>query len=110
MTYKDVSAMLASFGLPYAYYQFEEETAKPPPFICFYYPRASDLLADNENYQKIRILVIELYTDEKDFELEERIEAGLTANDLVYTRQETYLDDERMFEVAYETSIVITED
>lgn len=107
MTYKEVATLISSFGLPYAYYQFEEGTAQPPPFICFFYPRSEDLLADDTNYQKIRALVIELYTDYKDFSLEETIETRLTEAGLVYARSETYLDDEKMFEVVYETSIVV---
>lgn len=107
MTYKEVATLIEGLGLPYAYYQFDEETAKPPPFICFYYPRSGDFLADDSNYQKIRTLVIELYTDYKDVELEESIEEGLSTAGLVYTRQETYLDDEKMFEVVYETSFVV---
>lgn len=99
--------MIAGFGLPYAYYQFDKETAKPPPFICFYYPRSSDFLADNINYQKIRQLVIELYTDNKDFILEDNIETGLTESGLVYVKTETYLDDEEMYEVAYEVSVIV---
>lgn len=110
MTYKEVKTLIAGFGLPYAYYQFEEDTAKPPPFICFYYPSSSDFLADDSNYQKIRTLVIELYTDEKDFSLEETIETGLLTNGLVFTRAETYLEDEKMFEVTYEISLIITEE
>ena len=107
MTYKEVATLVGSFGLPYAYYQFEEATAEPPPFICFFYPRSEDFVADDSNYRRIRSLVIELYTDEKSFELEETIETGLSAAGLVYTKSETYIDDERLFEVVFETSVVI---
>lgn len=102
--------MIAGFGLPYAYYQFEESTALPPPFVCFYYPRSADFLADDVNYQKIRTLVIELYTDNKDFSTEEAIETALTEHGLVYAKSETYLDDEKMFEVVFETSVIIEEE
>ena len=67
MTYKEVSTMVKSIGLPYAYYQFPEGTAEAPPFICFYWSEDNDLKADNINYQKIERLNIELYTDNKDF-------------------------------------------
>lgn len=110
MTHKQIAQMVASIGVPYAYYQFPDDTVQQPPFICFFYPNNNDVLADNTNYQKVEHLVIELYTDNKDFALEASVEAVLNLNGLVYSRDEEYLDSERMFEVVYETDVVITED
>lgn len=110
MTHAQIQTMLASVGIPTAYYQFPDDTGQQPPFICFFYPDNEDFIADNTNYQKIERLVIELYTDSKDFDLEARVEAVLNLHGLVYTRAEEYLDSERMVEVVYETHVVITED
>lgn len=110
MTHKQVAQMVASIGIPYAYYQFPDGTGQQPPFICFFYPNNNDVLADNSNYQKVEHLAIELYTDNKDFALEASVEAVLNLNGLVYTRDEEYLNNERMFEVVYETDVVITEE
>lgn len=107
MTYKEVYTMVDSIGLPSAYYQFEKETAKPPPFICFYFPSSDDFLADNLNYQHIRPLTIELYTDAKDYEQEAAVETALNANALVYSRDETYIEDEQMYLVTYYTEVII---
>lgn len=109
MTYERVSEIIDSIGIPAEYYQFPENSGQQPPFICFYYDSDADLKADNLNYQKIRNLTIELYTDTKDFELEETIEAVLNANELVYTRYEASIDTERMYMVTYQTSVIITE-
>lgn len=109
MTYKEIATMIASVGVPTAYYQFDEETAKPPPFICFYYPGDNDLKADNVNYSTIRQLTIELYTDEKDFTLEATVESVLTQYGLPFSRMESYIDSERMYEVIYNTEVVINE-
>lgn len=110
MTYKEVNSMIASIGLPYAYYQFNKKTAQAPPFICFFYANSNDFAADNTNYQRIERLVVELYTDEKDFSIEKTIEDTLNAHELVFTREETPLDDERMYEVIFETDVIITEE
>lgn len=107
MTYEEVASMVESIGLPYAYYQFKKETAKPPPFICFYFPADNDFKADNANYQAIRPLTIELYTDEKDFALEAQVETTLQANGLVYTRDEAYIETEQMYLVSFFTEVVI---
>lgn len=98
-----------SLGIPYAYYQFEEGTAQPCPFCVFYFPSSDDFLADNTNYQRIRQLVIELYTDNKDFDLEDMIETRLKNSGLVYSREETFLSDEKMYMVTYMTSIAVKE-
>ncbi len=110
MTYKEIATMIESIGLPYAYYQFPNGTDQACPFICFFLDSSNDFAADNTNYQKIRRLNIELYTDNKDFTLEQTVEDTLSGSGLVYYREETYLDSERMYMVSYETEIVITEE
>lgn len=110
MTFKDVKTLIESFGLPYAYYQFEEGTAQKLPFICFYYTGSDDLGADDVNYAKIRDLVIELYTSVKDFELEAQIEDALTAAGLFYAKEETRIDSEQMYEVLYSMQVVINKE
>lgn len=109
MTTQEVAAMVAEVGIPTAYYQFTNETAKAPPFLCFYYPSDNDFKADDLNYVRINRLIIELYTDEKDFALEHRVEEVLSNHGLVYTRSEDHLDDEKLYMVVYETEVIITE-
>lgn len=108
MTYQQVATMVSSIGVPYAYYQFPEGTAQAPPFICFYFEGSDDLFADDTNYQKIRPLTIELYTDNKDFSLEATVEGKLTSNGLTYTRNEAWIESERLNMVAYTADIIIT--
>lgn len=109
MTYKQVAEMVSSIGVPYAYYQFPNNTGIAPPFVCFYFDSSNDFAADNTNYQRIRPLSIELYTDNKDFTLEQTVENILNQHGLVYSREETYLDSEKMYMVTFMTEIIITE-
>jgi len=106
MNETDIGTMIASIGIPYAYYSFDDDTAEAPPFICWYFPGDDDFKADNQNYTAIRPVTIELYTDEKDFELEKQVETVLKQNGLSFSRDETYISDERMFEVIYETEVI----
>ena len=113
MTYSEISGMIAAVGLPYAYDHFDgsgltDGTEMAPPFICYIYTGSDDLAADNINYQKIKQIQIELYTDNKDFALEEALETVLTAHDLFYTEAEGYLSSEQMYMHTYTTEIVIT--
>lgn len=106
MTYPEIDAMIGEIGLPYAYYQFPE-TGQQPPFICWMLDGIDDLYADNINYQRIAVLAVELYTDEKDFEKEEAVEAVLAAQGLSYGKAEQYIDSERMHETVYTMEVVV---
>lgn len=110
MTYKEVYNMISGIGYPNAYQFFDEGNASDPPFICFYFESSNDFKADNTNYQAVRPLTIELYTDNKDFAAEAAVEAVLKANNLVYSRMETYISTERLYMVTFLTQIIITEE
>ena len=110
MTYSEVATIIASCGIDCAYNHFTDDTEHELPFICFLYGSSNDLSADNTNYQRIRDLDIELYTANKDFSLEQTVESVLNENGFVYTREETYIDSERMYEVIYHTSVVVTDE
>lgn len=107
MQYTEVANIMASVGIPYAYRSFPESTAKAPPFLVFYYDGNDDLFADNINYQTIVGLRIELYTRDKDFALEATLESVLRANEIAYSKDEVYIDDEKLYEIVYESEVVI---
>lgn len=107
MSYENISTMIESFGLPYAYYQFPEGTGQEPPFVVFFYSDIDDVYADDANYQRIVTLNIELYTREKDFDSEATIESVLADNDLTYYKEENYIDSEKMYQIAYEMEVII---
>lgn len=109
MTFTDIAKMINDTGLQNAYYSFPENSNPVLPYILFYYPNNNDLKADNSNYQKIVRLNIELYTENKDFTTEALLEDTLNAHGLVYARSESYIDSEHMYEVLFETDVIITE-
>ena len=96
MTFKEVNTMLAGINVPTAYHHFAENTGQQPPFICFYFDGSRDQYADDSNYQKIEHLIIELYTDNKDFTLEATVESALASSGLTWTRNETYIETEQI--------------
>lgn len=107
MTRKEVYDMVQQIGLPAAYHHFTKATAKEPPFICYYYPQNDDFSADNCNYVRINQLVIELYTDNKDFALEDALESVFTRNDMRFDKTEVYIDDEKMYMTTYTMEVII---
>ena len=109
MTYQEIATMVAGVGLPYAYHHFPENIGQDTPFVCFFYPRSDDFVADDTNYQRINQLTVELYTDNKDFALEQRVEAALNGAGLIWSKEEFYIDEERMFLASYITEVLINE-
>ena len=110
MTQKEIATMVRTIGLPFAYYQFTEDTAVPPPFVCFYLESSDDAFADNSNYQRIETLNIELYSDEKDYDNEAAIEAVLFNTGLTFARNEAYIGDQKMYMVTYQSEVLITQE
>ena len=111
MTIAEINAMFEDIKIddvvvPYAYYQFPE-TGQQPPFICWYCDGIDDVYGDNSNYQRIVQLIIEFYSDEKDFATESTIEAVLKQHGLSYGMTETYIDTERMHQTVYSMEVLI---
>lgn len=106
MTYEEIAQMIESIGLPYAYYQFPDDTQQSPPFICFLYDY-DDIYADDSNYVKRVVLTVELYTDTKNIPLESAVEAVFDENELSWSKAATYIDSERMWQTSYSMEVCI---
>ena len=112
MTLQSIDPMIRSIGLPCAYYAFKKPEAggmaQAPPYIVYLSPGRSDLFADDTNYQHILDLDIELYTKTKRYDLEVAVETALTNNGLTYGKTETFIESDGVFQITYETEILIT--
>ena len=107
MLYKEVNDMIASIGLSHAYYAFPDGTAQDPPFVVFYYAYSVDEYADNSNFKHISNLTVELYTENKDFEKEEAVEAVLRQYGITWAKTEAVVESECMVQVTYTTEVHI---
>lgn len=101
MTHNEIAEMLEETVLPVAYDHFVEGEAPDPPFICFLYPGSENFSADGQVWFKIQRLHVELYSDEKDPDLEDRLEAVLDRHGLFYNKTETWIESEKLYEVLY---------
>lgn len=102
MKTSDIEKALKEIGLPFKYHHFKTSEAVVPPFICYIFPRSNNFDADGKVYEKISAIDIELYTDEKDIEIESKIEAVLDKYGFVYEKNEIWIQSEELFEVVYE--------
>ena len=105
MTYEEINAMMDETGLPYAYHHFAEGESPEPPFLLFLSPRENTFSADNHMYFKSKRLAVELYTDFKSPDTEEIVESVLTAHEIYYTKEETFIDSEKLYEVIYQMEV-----
>lgn len=105
MKMQDIEDMLDEIGIPYAYHHFTTTKAVEPPFICWLTPGSNNFAADGMVYHRGMQLDIELYTDEKDQEMEERIEAVLDQHEIYWEKSEVYIESEKMYEVLYEMEV-----
>ena len=105
MTYEDVMQMMEEIGIPFAYDHFAEGESPEPPFICFLFPGTENFAADNAVYVEFSELHVELYTDAKDPELEDRVEAVLDEWELFWNKSEVWIESEKLYEVLYRTIV-----
>jgi len=104
MTQADLFTALKATGYPVAYSHFK--TTANPPYIVYLFAYDSDLKADNTNYVEISNFQIELYTGTKDLTAEAKIQTALKNLGLTYTKSETWLENEELFQILYEVQII----
>lgn len=109
MTKEEITEMIASIGLPYAYYSFPEKEAPELPYVIYNYPNSDNFGADNRVYARIDALDIELYTANKSPEREAQVESVLNGAGLFWNKTETYINTEHMYEVLYEMEVLIND-
>lgn len=105
MTAENVTKMLEEMKLPFAYHHFAEGESPDLPFLVYLYPGADNFAADGVTYFKVNKLHIELYTDYKDIDLEEKVEAVLIGHSLFYDKSEVWISSEKLYEVLYQMEV-----
>ena len=93
--------ILKAIGIPYAYDHFAEGESADPPFICYLLPGSDNFSADGKVYLHISMVHLEVYTDKKDPDLEERVESVLDQFEIYYNKSEVWIEDEKLYEVLY---------
>ena len=88
MSYEEINEMMLEMGLPFAYHHFTEGESPKPPFLIFLSPGENTFSADNLMYHSFKELDIELYTDEKSPDAEEK-----------------GIESEKLYEVLYQMEV-----
>ena len=80
---------------------FPEGEVPELPWIVYRQTSANRFLADNRVYYNSPVFVIELYTEFKSPETEKTLESALASAELIWTKDEDYLDSERCYMITY---------
>lgn len=99
MTIAELNQALKTIGYPVAYHHF---TSPPnPPYLVYLFTYSNDMIADNQNYVEISNFQVELYNIKKDPVTEKLVEGKLKELELPYTKTETFIESEGLFQVLY---------
>lgn len=107
MKISDVKDILAETELPVTYYQWPISQAPAPPYLVWYFPGSENFAADDKVFKRIYTLNVELYTQVKNFLIEMDVEDVFDKYGMVWDKVETYIDDEKMYQVLYTMEVVI---
>lgn len=104
MTLEEICQALKSIGLPVVYRGFT--TPPDPPYLIYLFSYSSDLMADGQNYLEIDNYQIELYTKNKDPATEKLVENKLKELGLPYSKTETFVQSEGLFQLVYDIQLI----
>lgn len=96
---KEIYEALNGTGIPTVYRAFPVGQAPDLPFIAYFETGASNFIADNRVYHSASDFEVQLYTDNREPATEERVELALS--NYVWTKEITYLDDEKCYVIVY---------
>ena len=105
---QDIRSIIEATGLPCAYREWKaspDNPAPPPPYCVYYAGRANNFAADGVVWFTAQSYTVELYTEDKEPATEAALEAALTATGIFWTKDEAYIDSERMNEIIYEFEV-----
>lgn len=102
---KEILESITGFEKKVAYRAFPEKEAPKLPFICYLETGANTFYADNKVYSSTDIVDIELYSKYKDKKSEQLIEKALADNNITWTKDRQYLENEKCYETIYTVEV-----
>ncbi len=109
MTQVELYSRLESIGYPLSYNHFagdENNELPEPPYIIYLRISDNNISSDFIVHGKIKNYQVELYTDKKDLEAEQRVEQVLNEIDPNYETSETYIESEALYQVVYQIKLI----
>lgn len=103
MTHKELYDLLVTLNVPVAYNTFIGNKDITIPFITYRETGADTFKADSKTYYRPRNFEIELVTEVKDVDLQDKLEKLLNDNNIPFdTTDEVWDEEERIYHNFYE--------
>lgn len=96
---KKIYNILCATGFPVAYSSFKEKVQTP--YVAYEFEDSSNLEADNKAFVKTGNYRIELYTQGKEPNYEEKLEKILDENEIFYEKDEVCIEEENLNQINY---------
>lgn len=102
----ELIALLKLIGLPVTYGRWSVGHVPKLPYFVVVEQAREDFMADGEHYYKVQNFDIELYFEEKDPILEDKIESFFDKEAIAYdVSEDMWIDSERFFEKVYNVNL-----
>lgn len=98
-------ALKVATGLELTYHHWKPGQVPKLPYLVYYSTGSDDFKADNLNYIKFKEINIEFYSNKKDESSENKLTTFFDSQRIAYESYESYIEDEKMYEVLYEITI-----
>lgn len=97
----EVFHLLEATGLPVTYSEWPPGFAPPLPYVVFLQDGVNTFLADNKVYEQSNTYRIELYSENKDIESEEKIMEQLYINKIIWRKEYEERTDEGLYQSVF---------
>lgn len=103
MTLQELYTLLCTTGYQVAYESFTEATVPAMPFICYAEVGSNNFGADGKVFYPVKRIEVQLFTNKKDVEAEQKIETALS--NIYWSKEGTCNDAELCFRTIYTIEI-----
>lgn len=105
MTLPELKTLLMTLGLPVAYLQWAVGQVPELPYILYYSDEDNNFFADDLVYSEGCAVTVEVYSQNRDLELENRVKELFKEYNISYESYGGFLKSEEMHLKAYEFNI-----
>lgn len=95
---KVFGAKIGEFGLPYAFWEFDNEDQVPElPYIVYYDINPEIFYADNQAYYLANKFAVEFYSEKKEDSKIAELKAFFNAQNWAFTHEPSFIPEEDLF-------------
>lgn len=101
MTIEEFVKVLQESDLPVTHYQWPVGNVPDLPYLVYTIPQSDGEYADNRTWAEICEIDVELYSEQRNFQLEDRLKEIFNAHELPYTTEFNYIESEQMYQTIF---------